>query len=131
MAFDVEKEIKIFLISGVIVLLVYGVWLFISPESYRALLGSSRYFNPVGDRMIGGIFIAWAIIAIRLIKISDNWEKIEEWILFTAIAEILITIAQLLGIILYQILSIGTIIAMIITIFFAIVAIHIFIQKRN
>ena len=131
MAFDVEKEIKIFLIAGLIVLLVYGVWFFISPESYRALMGGGRYFNPVADRMIGGIFIAWAIIALRLIKISDNWEKLEEWVLFTAIAEILITIAQIIGIIMYNVLNIGTIIAIIITIFFAIVAIHIFIQKRK
>ena len=37
MAFDVEKEIKIYWILGIIVVMVYGLWLFISPEAYAAV----------------------------------------------------------------------------------------------
>ncbi|TFG24234.1 MAG: hypothetical protein EU529_05010 [Promethearchaeota archaeon] len=131
MAFDVEKEIKIWWITGIIVLLVYGVWLYISPESYRALLGSHRYFDPVSSRIIGGIYIAWAIIGIRIFKKLDNWEKIEEWMYFGVMVQILILIAEIIGIVMYGIFGVGVIIVIIINIFFTILGIHIIMQKRE
>ena len=47
MAFDVEKELKLFWLAGIIVLIFYGLWLFISYESYYATLGGRIYFSPV------------------------------------------------------------------------------------
>ncbi|TFG01801.1 MAG: hypothetical protein EU540_02835 [Promethearchaeota archaeon] len=131
MAFDVEKEIKIWWITGIIVLLVYGVWLYISPESYRALLGSFRYFDPVSSRIIGGIYIAWAIIGIKIFKKLDNWEKIEEWMYFGVMVQILILIAEIIGIVMYGIFGVGVIIVIIINIFFTILGIHIIMQKSK
>ena len=131
MAFDVEKEIKILLIAGLIVLLVYGLWLFISYESYYAILGTRPYFDPVTGRIVGGIFLSWAVITIRLIKISDNWEKVEDWIRFTIMTDSLIFIAEIIGIVMYNTLSVGSIIAMIIVLFFVIMGIHIIMQKRK
>ena len=131
MAFDVDKELKIFWILGIIVLLIYGLWFFISYESYYAILGTAGYFAPVTGRIIGGMFIAWLVIMIRLYKQLDNWEKIEEWVLFTVMVNILIAIAEIIGIIVYNVVSTGMIIAIIINIFFAVLGIHIIIQKRK
>ncbi len=131
MALDVDKELKIFWIAGLIVLLIYGLWFFISYESYYAILGTAGYFAPVTARIVGGIFISWAIIIIRLFKKLDNWEKIEEWVLFAVMVQILILIAEIIGIVMYNVSSAGTIIAMIVNIFFAILGIHIIIQKRK
>ncbi|MFX0186584.1 MAG: hypothetical protein ACFE8A_02490 [Candidatus Hodarchaeota archaeon] len=131
MALDVDKELKIFWIAGLIVLLIYGLWFFISYESYYAILGTAGYFAPVTARVVGAVFISWAIIVIRLLKKLDNWEKIEEWVLFAVMAQILIFIAELIGIIMYNVFSAGTIIAMIVNLFFAILGIHIIIQKRK
>jgi len=131
MALDVDKELKIFWIIGLIVLLIYGLWLFISAESYEAIFGVAGYFDPIAARIVGAIFIAWLIIMIRLYKGLDNWEKIEEWVLFSVIGNILMIIAQTICIIMYNLLSAGTIIAMIVNLFFVIVGIHIIIQKRK
>ena len=131
MALDVEKELKIFWIAGMIVLIIYGLWFFISYESYHAILGSAGYFDPNLGRIVGGIFIAWVVIMIRLYKKLDNWEKIEEWVLFGVMVQILMAIAQIISMIMYNILSAGTIIAIIINIFFAVLGIHIIIQKRK
>ena len=131
MAFDVEKELKIFWIAAIIVLIFYGLWLFISYESYNAIMDGGLYFSPVTGRIIGAIFIAWLVIMIMLYKKLDNWEKIEEWVLFTVMANILIAIALILGIIMYKILFVGTIIAIIVNLFFALAGIHIIMQKRK
>jgi len=44
MALDIEKELKTYIIIGLIVLLVYGLWLFISTESYYAMTGGGCHF---------------------------------------------------------------------------------------
>ena len=94
-------------------------------------MGTRPYFDPVTGRIVGGIFISWAIITIRLIKISDNWEKIEEWILFTVMTDILILIAEIIGIVMYNTLSVGSIIVIILVLFFILTGIHIIMQKRK
>ena len=131
MALDVEKELKIFWIAGIIVLLIYGLWFFISYESYYAILGVAPYFAPVTARLVAAMFIAWLVIMIRLYNELDNWEKIEEWTLFGVMVQILMIIAQIIGITMYNMLSAGTIIAIIINLFFVILGIHILIQKRK
>ncbi len=131
MAFDVEKELKIFWIAAIIVLIFYGAWLFISYETYNAIMDAGQNFSPVLGRIIGGMFIAWLVILIMLFKKLDNWETIEGWVLFAVMVNILILIAFILGIVMYGILTMGVIIAMIVNIFFAVVGIHIWIQKRE
>ena len=130
MALDVEKELKIYWIIGLIVLLVYGLWLFISVESYYVVV-NSPYFSPVAGRIVGALYIAWAVIAIRILKEIDNWDKIENWMIFAVISNLLTMISQIIGIVVYNV-SISTyIIGIIINIFFVIVGIHIILQKRK
>lgn len=131
MALDVEKELKIFWIAGMIVLISYGLWFFISYESYHAVLGQAGYFDPVMARLVAAMFIAWLVVMIKLYKKLDNWEKIEEWVLFGVMVQILMIIVQIMGMIMYNILNAGTIIAIIINLFFTILGIHIIMQKRK
>ena len=129
MAFDVEKELKLFWITGMIVLIVYGAWFLVAYESYYALFGGN--FAPVFSRLIAAIFIGWFIVTVRLYKKLDNWEKIEEWVVFSVMVQTLMIIVQIMGIVMYNILNGGTIIAIIINIFFTILGIHIIMQKRT
>jgi hypothetical protein len=131
MALDVEKELKIFWIAGMIVLIIYGLWFFISYESYHAILGTAGYFDPNMARLVAALFIAWLVIMIRLYNQLDNWEKIEEWVLYAVMVQILMIIAQIISLIIYNIFSVGSVIAIIINLFFAIVGIHIINQKRK
>jgi hypothetical protein len=131
MALDVEKELKVVWILGIIVLLVYGLWFFIAYESYHAMFGFAAYFAPVTGRVIGGVFISWAIIMIRLYNQLDNWEKIEEWMLFAVLTNIFILIAQIIGITGYNTLGAGTIIIIILDLIFIILGIHVIMQKRK
>ena len=130
MALDVEKELKIWWLCGIIVLIIFGLWWFITPETLAAMV-NYPYYDPVAVRVIGGIYLAWAIILIRLYKERDNWEKIENWILFSLIVQILTIIANLIGLIAYNIPIVNLLLALIINILFVIVGIHIWIQKRK
>jgi len=130
MALDIEKELKIYWICGLIVLLIFGLWYFIAVESLTALF-NYPYLAPVTGRVIGGVYLAWAIILIRLYKERDNWEKIENWILFSLIVQILTIIANIIGLIAYS-LTIGHILLpVIINVLLFIVGIHIWIQKQK
>jgi hypothetical protein len=131
MAFDTEKELKIYWILGIIVLLIYGLWLFISYESYYAMTGRGPYFSPVAGRIIGALYIGWFVVMIMVYKDLDNWDKIEGWIIFAVVSNILTLIAWIIGIVGYNYLTPGIIIAIILNLFFAIVGIHIIMQKRK
>ena len=131
MALDIEKEIKIYWIVGLIVLLIYGLWLFISAEFYYAIMGGGPYFSPVALRIVAALYITWAIILVMLWKELDNWEKIESWMIFSAISNILTLIAQIIGIVVYNFSIVTVLTGMILNIFFAIVSIHIIMQKRK
>ncbi len=127
---DTEQEIKIYWILGMIVLLIYGLWLYISPESY-VIATNWPYFAPSAGRIIGALYITWAIIMIRLFKERDNWEKIEEWVLFAVISNILTVISSIIVIAIYNTPIMSSLVGMILNIFFAIVGIHIIKQKRK
>ncbi|MFW9899328.1 MAG: hypothetical protein ACFFDO_08735, partial [Candidatus Thorarchaeota archaeon] len=118
MALDVEKELKIFWIAGTIVLIIFGLWYFISPESVGVVF-NWPFWDPVSTRTLGGIYITWAIIAIMLYKELDNWDKIESWILFAIIVQVFGLIGSIIGIVAYNV-SIGSaLLGLIINIFFA------------
>ena len=129
MALDVEKELKINFILGFIVLIYYGLWIFISYESWVAV-HNWPLFDPVVGRYLGGVFIAWAVIALKLLRELDNWERVENWIIFSLIVNILGSISFIISIIVYTTNPIN-IINLIINIFFAVLSIHILIQKRK
>ena len=130
MAIDIEKELKIYWICGIIVLLIFGLWYFISVET-MVIVFNYPYFDPLITRVLGACYIAWLIILLRLYKERDNWEKIEDWILFSLIVQILTIIANIIGLIAYNIPIGGFLLSTIVNILFVIVGIHIWIQKRK
>ena len=131
MALDVDKELKIYVYIGLIVLIVFGLWLFISAESYHAAMGGGPYFSPVTSRYLGGVYIGWAIAIIPLLKKLDQWEYIENWMTLAVISNATGLIACIIGIITYNIAVGSLIVSIILNLFFTIVGIHIIIQKRK
>ena len=126
----VDKEIKIWWIAGMAVLIVFGLWYLISPESLIKVFGSP-FWDPAAGRGIGGIYLAWAIIAIMLYKEMDNWDKIESWVYFGTLVNGLGVIISIINIILYNISILTALTGLIINIFFTILGIHILMQKRK
>jgi hypothetical protein len=129
LALDIEKEMKIYWIL-VIIRLLEGLWIFITYESFYELMGSA-YFSPIAARIVGALYIAWLVNMIRLYNQLDNWEKIEDWVLFGVMVQILSIIAWIIGIGVYNYLTASAIIGIILNLFFAIVGIHIIMQKRK
>ena len=128
---DVEKEIKIYLILGFIVMIVFGLWYFISPESLVVVL-NWPFWDPYANRTIGALFIAWALIVLKLyFKDIDQWEKLENWVIFQIIFQILGVINIIISVVLYNIQLSAFLIEVIIYIFFIILGIHILMQKRK
>jgi len=101
MALDINKELKIYWIFAIVVLLIYGLWFFISYESYYVILGGGSYFHPVFARVIGALYIGWAVGSIWLYRDIDNWEKIESWMLYGIVANGLTVIAEIIGWVVY------------------------------
>jgi len=116
MAFNIDKELKIYWICGIIVTLFYAV----------ISLTITGFLN------VGGFQLATAIIAIWLYKDIDTWEKIEDWVLFGIIRNLLTFMVFIIWIIAFNApIEIIILSALIVTILFAIVGIQIWIQKRK
>jgi len=131
MALDIEKELKIYMILGFIVLIVFGLWYFISPESIAAAF-NWPFWDPNFVRMVGAIYIAWAIITLKIyLKDIDQWEKIENWVIFGIMVQILTIIVEIISLILYNIPLGAFLTSVLINLFFIILGIHILMQKRK
>ena len=124
MALDIEKELKIYWICNITV------------EFYLIVL----YFIVIGGDflILGASSIPWAIVLIRLYKDIDNWEKIENWVLFRILWNIVCMIVYIIWItVLNMLISLDLLSAiivlswLIIAILFAVVGIHIWVQKRK
>ena len=124
MGFDIEKELKLYWICNIIV------------EFYLIVL----YLIVLGGPwlILGASSIPWAIVLIRLYKDIDNWEKIENWVLFRILWNIVTMIVYIIWItVLNVLISLDLLSAiillswLIIAIFLAVLGIHIWIQKRK
>ena len=118
MAFDIEKELKIYWICNITV------------EFYLIVL----YFIVIGGDflILGASSIPWAIVLIRLYKDIDNWEKIENWILLGILANILTLIVIIIWVTAFNApIEILLLSALVVSILLVIGGIHIWIQKRK
>ena len=129
MALDVEKEIKITFIVGFIITIIYGLWFLISVESWVAAT-NWPYLDPVAGRTLGSIFTALAIVLLKAFKEADEWERIENIVLFMALFCILGAIMSIYCQIAFS-LPPANIINIILLIVLAILNTHIYIQKRK
>ncbi len=129
MAFDIEQEIKLNLIIAFIVSIIYGLWFLISVESWVAMV-NWPYLDPFAGRTIGSIYTALAIVLLKAFKERDEWEKIENTLLFLAITSILGIIISIFGMVAYNLPAV-VIVNIIIYLVLAILNIHIYMQKRK
>jgi len=129
MALDIEKEIKINFIAIFIVSIIYGLWFLISVESWVAV-NNWPYLDPVAGRLLGSIFTALAIISIKAFKEAEQWEKIENIVLFIVLFCLFAAIMSIYCHITFS-LPPSNIVNIIIYVVFAILNIHIYLQKRK
>jgi len=129
MEFDIEQEIKLNLIIAFIVSIIYGLWFLISVESWVAMV-NWPYLDPFAGKTIGSIYTALAIILLKTFKERDEWEKIENTLLFLAITSIIGIIISIFGMVAYNLPAVA-IVNLIIYLVLAILNIHIYIQKRK
>ena len=131
MALDVDKELKIYWYCGIITLLIFGLWYFISPESLLTVF-NWPFWDPNFVRTGGAIYIAWAIVTLKIyLKDIDQWEKIENWLIFAIMVQILTIIVDIISLILYNIPLGAFLTSVLINLFFIILGIHILMQKRK
>ena len=129
MEFDIEQEIKLNLIIAFIVSIIYGLWFLISVESWVAMV-NWPYLDPFAGKTIGSIYTALAIILLKAFKERDEWEKIENTLLFLAITSILGIIISIFGMVAYNLPAVA-IVNLIIYLVLTILNIHIYIKKRK
>jgi hypothetical protein len=129
MEFDIEQEIKITFIVGFIIALIYGLWFLISVESYVAVTGWP-YYDPIAGRILGSIFVPLAIVLLKAFKERDEWEKIENTVIFMAGYCIIAAIMMIISQVLFNPPA-ANIITIIICLVLGILNTHIYIQKRK
>ena len=108
---------------------IYGLWLLISVETW-VVVTNWPYLDPVAGKMLGSILVPWAIIAIKAYKEADQWEKIENTVLFIGLFSIVAVIASIYSQIAYNLPPVN-ILNIIIFAVFAILNFHIYMQKRK
>ena len=129
MAFDIEQEIKITFLLGFIIALIYGLWFLISVESWVAVT-NWPYYDPVAGRLIGSIFIPLALVLLKGYKERDEWEKIENIVIFMAGYCILAALMMIISQFLFNLPAVN-ITTIIICVVLGILNTHIYIQKRK
>jgi len=129
MAFDIEKEIKITFIVNFIIAIIYGLWFLISVESWVAAT-NWPYLDPVAGRTLGAILTSIAIILLKAYKEADEWEKIENIVIFMALYCILAAIMSIFSHVAFNLPAVN-IVNIIIYIVLGILYTHIYIQKRK
>jgi len=129
MEFDIEQEIKVTFIVGFIVALIYGLWFLISVESWVAVT-NWPYLDPVAGRLLGSIFTPLAIVLLKGYKERDEWEKIENIVIFMAGYCILGAIMLIFSHVAFN-LPAANIITIIACLVLGILNTHIYIQKRK
>ncbi len=129
MEFDIEQEIKITFIVGFIVAIIYGLWFLISVESWVATT-NWPYLDPLAGRILGSILTSLAIVLLKAYKERDEWEKIENLVIFMAGYCILAAIMSIFSHVAFN-LPDANIINIIIYIVLGILNTHIYIQKRK
>lgn len=129
MALDIEKEIKMVFIAAFIIDMIFGLWYLISPESWYAAV-NWPFSDPVAARIVGALLTALAIINLKAYKEADQWEKIENIVIYSTIWCILGAISMIIGHIIFN-LPPGAIVNTVLLIVFAILMGHIYIQKRK
>ncbi|MHA1468120.1 MAG: hypothetical protein ACTSP6_08595 [Promethearchaeota archaeon] len=129
MEFDIDQEIKITFIVGFIVAIIYGLWFLISVESWVAAT-NWPYLDPLAGRILGAILTSLAIVTLKSYKERDEWEKIENIVIFMAGFCILGAIMSIYSHVAFN-LPAANIINIIIYIVLGILNTHIYIQKRK
>ena len=129
MALDIEKEIKINFLVFSIISGIYGLWFLISVESW-VVATNWPYLDPVAGKIIGSLLTPLAIICIKAFKEADQWEKIENVVLFVALYCIFGAIMMTYSQIAYSLPPVN-IVNIILCAVFAILNIHIYLQKRK
>ena len=129
MALDIEKEIKIVFIAAFIIDMIFGLVYLISPEWWYAAV-NWPFSDPVAARIVGSLLTALAIINLKAYKEADQWEKIENIVIYSTIWCIIGAISMIMGYIMFN-LPPGAIINIVLLIVFAILMGHIYIQKRK
>jgi hypothetical protein len=129
MEFDIDQEIKITFIVGFIVAIIYGLWFLISVESWVAAT-NWPYLDPLAGRILGAILTSLAIVLLKSYKERDEWEKIENIVIFMAGFAILGAIMSIYSHVAFN-LPAANIINIIIYIVLGILNTHIYIQKRK
>ena len=129
MELDIEREIKITFIVGIIIALIYGLWFLISVESWVAAT-NWPYLDPLAGRILGCFLTSLAIVLLKAYKEADEWEKIENIVIYMAILCILAAIMSIFSHVAFN-LPAANIINIIIYIILGILNTHIYIQKRK
>ena len=101
----------------------------ISVESWVAMV-NWPYLDPFAGRTIGSIYTALAIVLLKAFKERDEWEKIENTVIFMGGYCIIAAIMMIISQVLFNPPA-ANIITIIICLVLGILNTHIYIQKRK
>ncbi|MHA2352671.1 MAG: hypothetical protein ACXABX_06085 [Candidatus Thorarchaeota archaeon] len=90
MSGEIPSYAKYIFLLGFITSFVFGVWSFLSPESYSAITGWPD--EPTASRLVGSFLIMLGIAAILAYR-ATSWKEIELYVLMIILWTILGSIA--------------------------------------
>lgn len=93
---EILKGIKITLLAQAIVIVIHGIWFFLSPETYVVVF-QWPYLDPIAGRYIGAFLISLTIADLLAYR-ETKLERIELFIIFQIIFMLLGLISLIWGI---------------------------------
>jgi hypothetical protein len=92
MSGEIPSYARYIFLLGFIVSLIFGVWYFVSPESWSDFTGWTLEIS--ATRMVGALLLMLAVGAIMAYR-AESWKEIELYVLMVIIWTILGTIGML------------------------------------
>jgi uncharacterized membrane protein len=126
MSGEIPSFAKYVFLLGFIASIIFGVWTFLSPESFSAILGWPD--EPTATRLTGSYLIVLAIAALLAYRAS-SWKDVELYVLIVIMWMVLGTISLVWSTLVEPLTIIGWALAGLLMLFF-VLYLYVYMQGR-
>ncbi|MHA2141939.1 MAG: hypothetical protein ACXADC_09990 [Candidatus Thorarchaeota archaeon] len=127
MSGEIPSFAKYIFLLGFIVSMIFGVWSFLSPESFSAITEWPP--EPAAIRLVGSFLIMLAIAAILAYR-AASWKEVELYVLMIILWTILGSIALVWSTVVVPLPIIGWLITGLLVLFF-VLYLYVYMQARG
>ncbi|MHA2208220.1 MAG: hypothetical protein ACXABV_03540 [Candidatus Thorarchaeota archaeon] len=127
MSGEIPSYAKYIFLLGFITAMIFGVWAFLSPESYSAITGWP--LESASTRLVGSFLITFGFAAILAFR-ATSWKEVELYVLMIIMWTILGSIAMVWSTLVVPLPIIGWLLTGLLMMFF-VLYLYVYMQGRS